>query len=393
MVGDTDAATCVFSHDLSRPEDLRLGLGRPRPSAESAVGPAPGGGRRCLRTLPRPPPADEPERRVPLGLLDVAVVSSLNPDVDFSLNTDRLVRALWARGAHPARDLGKPTWQGERGRWEMSAPSFCSARPGHRLCTRWLRQATMTCAGAMMAPSPTGKPPLGEATCLAHGHTAVNAPSLPSPWPQVLRKETLSCVFVAFSVTRPPSCLSRGGGGHPVLTPGPSRSPTCCPVALLRRWPEPQHQLPCSEGIPSNRGSASCFLFHSQGFWGSYSSQQRPSRGATNGGLAAIFSGGPHAGGRSSPSSTPRMFINCPVCSWDKPGRNSHPSPPAWSSPPAVARGSHHALTSALAGDGQRPEASSSHPSPRAGKGPIRGTSPPPPASGLRQELCGLEGP
>lgn len=107
----------------------------------------------------------------------------------------------------------------------MSAPSFCSAHPGHRLCTRWLHQATMTCAGAMMAPSPTGKPPLGEATCLAHGHTAVNAPSLPSPRPQVLRKETLSCVFVAFSVTRPPSCLSRGGGGHPALTPGPSRPP------------------------------------------------------------------------------------------------------------------------------------------------------------------------
>lgn len=38
-----------------------------------------------------------------------AVVSSLNPDVSFSPNPDRLARASWARGAPPARHLGKPT--------------------------------------------------------------------------------------------------------------------------------------------------------------------------------------------------------------------------------------------------------------------------------------------
>lgn len=121
----------------------------------------------------------------------------------------------------------------------------------------------------------------------------------------------------------PARCLRHGGCGHPALTPSPARSPAVLrpfsagglspdTSGLAPRGPPPA-EAPPPVSRPTVRGSCSA--------------QGQPSCGGTarvtDGGLAASFSGGPRSGFLSSTSSAQRMFINCPVSTWDTPGQNS----------------------------------------------------------------------
>lgn len=96
---------------------------RPRPGAGVAgahvcPAPPPARGLRGLLSARSLSPASGAGLALSLGVTQAfggdarwgdAVVSSLNPDVSFSPNPDRLARASWAHGAPPARHLGKPT--------------------------------------------------------------------------------------------------------------------------------------------------------------------------------------------------------------------------------------------------------------------------------------------
>lgn len=156
----------------------------------------------------------------------------------------------------------------------------------------------------------------------APGRAAPPARCFPSPWPQVPRKGTPSCV-ICRRFLHPARCLHRGGSGHPALTPSPARSPAVLrpfsagglspdTSGLAPRGPPPA-EAPPPVSRPPVRGSCSA--------------QGQPSCGGTarvtDGGLAASFSGGPRSGFLSSTSSAQRMFIDCPVSTWDTPGQNS----------------------------------------------------------------------